>query len=417
MFRVSVSDGPNTSSTDVSVTFENIAQTPTWPGFNSEAYAVGRYSREISSITYYDVHVGHTGVAVALVTENGEGIEIFKTDMPRAGGEMPTTSSPVIDQIFNRSAKLLPMHMTKSPYSLGVGIMDEAANRIQIFFDLMDQHQLSIDKNLSVQSPCGVSESGRLLVGQRDSGLTAYEPSEPVNFLGTDIAPVTHIQNGQSLCHLSHVSRPIVDQIFTYNNYETARPILAYNSTANTIDVFRQVPGTHPFDYRYHLSQSVPVHLDASTPLSVIDSTVIRIPSGALGMALVFTDGKHEGNHRLLITGLDADYNVLQAVYSWPIGVPSAIIQESLDNDSVPEFLIVSPTSPQAIIFEVEDTTGNQPLLLARLDILKLDPPYFAEIGLGASMALSHTDRGPVLGTIIAYPEKGEVKFFNRPRN
>lgn len=108
IFRIAVSDGTNTSTTDVSIAFVNIAQTPTWPGFNSQAYAVGRYSREISSITYYDVSLGYSGVAVALVTDDGEGVEIFKTDMPRSGGEMPTTASPVLDRVFDRSIKLIP---------------------------------------------------------------------------------------------------------------------------------------------------------------------------------------------------------------------------------------------------------------------------------------------------------------------
>lgn len=330
---------------------------------------------------------------------------------------MPTTASPVLDRVFDRSIKLIPFYTTKSPFSLGVGILDEAANSIQIFSDPGDQRQLSLDKALSVQSPCGTSISIGRLVGQRELGATGYEASGIVDFLGTDIEPGIQIQNGQSLCHLMHVSRPVGDVVFNFINNETARPILAYNSSANTVDVFRQVPGTHVFDNQYHLTQSVPVLLESDTPLSVVDSAEIQLPSGNVGMALVFTDGEHEGNHRLLVTGLDADYNVLQEVYSWPIGVPGAIIQESFDNDSIPEFLIVSPTSPQAIIFEVASMTGNQPNQLVYLDVLKMDPPYFAEIGLGASMALTHTDRGPELGTIIAYPKKGEVKFFTRPRN
>ncbi|PKP82057.1 MAG: hypothetical protein CVT79_07120 [Alphaproteobacteria bacterium HGW-Alphaproteobacteria-18] len=415
VFRVAVSDGTNTSTADVAVTFENIAQLPEWSGFRTEAYATSKYSREISSITYYEPSLGYSGVAVALVTDDGRGVEIFKTDMPRTGGVVPTTASPVVDQVFDRNVRLAPINATKLPYRLGVGVVDEAANRIQIFSDLTSEDRLSLDKDLSVQKPCGVSTSGKLIVGQRNTGFTSYEPSDIINFLSNDIEPAVVIQNGQSLCHVMRITRPADKLAFTGQG--EAHSFLAYNSTANTIDVFRQVPGSGLLDTRYYLSQSVHAHLNSSTPLTVVDSTEVRIPSGNVGMALVFTDGEHQGNHRLLMIGLDANYNILQEVYSWPIGVPATIIQESFDNDLFSELMIVSPTSPQAIIFEVYDGTAGLLNPLEGLNVLKLDPPHFAEIGLGAVMALPATDRGPMQGTFIAYPQKAEVKFFLRPQN
>ncbi|MFN3313835.1 MAG: hypothetical protein ACK46Q_10240, partial [Hyphomonas sp.] len=121
--------------------------------------------------------------------------------------------------------------------------------------------------------------------------------------------------------------------------------------------------------------------------------------------------------HRLVMAGLDADYNIMQEVYSWPIGVPAAITQEQFDTDIFPELMVISPTSPQAIVFEVEDRTAGLLNPLDGLNVLKLDPPRFAEIGLGATLVLSSMESHGQRGTTIAYPEKGQISYFINPLN
>jgi hypothetical protein len=119
------------------------------------------------------------------------------------------------------------------------------------------------------------------------------------------------------------------------------------------------------------------------------------------GMALVFSDGTHAGEHRLVIVGFDASHNLVQNTYNLGLGVPVQVFMENLDGDAFnPEIAILKSTSPQVEIYESTVTTGG---------LASLSAPSFLEVGLGATQAARSLLLG-LQGMSVVFPEKKQIK-------
>jgi hypothetical protein len=88
----------------------------------------------------------------------------------------------------------------------------------------------------------------------------------------------------------------------------------------------------------------------ATKPLKLVTWMAID-PSGSLSaltsLALVFSDGVHNGEHKLVIAGLDGSKNVVQQTYNLGLGVPVQVLTDGLGgNLFFPEVVVIKSTSP-----------------------------------------------------------------------
>ncbi|KCZ93542.1 putative lipoprotein [Hyphomonas hirschiana VP5] len=154
----------------------------------------------------------------------------------------------------------------------------------------------------------------------------------------------------------------------------------------------------------FELTQSVRAEFDSVNDLELIDHMTAENT-----LWLLFSDGEHKGDHRLIVAGLDDNRNIVQSTYQWEIGAPSGFGKYSFltANPAGIEIVIFAPSSPQAIVFKPNDPFDW---------FGSLDGPYFFEVGLGATtggnLGIS-VDNNQAIVTL--HPDKQELKVFVSP--
>lgn len=175
---------------------------------------------------------------------------------------------------------------------------------------------------------------------------------------------------------------------------------ITFDHTANALNVIQYSPGSPSFS-------SIPVQLNALDPLLPLvawtELPAYGIVGQNTGMALVFSDGKHAGVHRLVVVGFDATHKLVQTTYNLGLGVPVQVFVENLDADTAnPEIVILKSTSPQVEIYESTSTTGG---------VTPLTGPFYLEVGLGATQAARSLLIGQQ-GMSVVFPEKKQIKVI-----
>ncbi|RYE50089.1 MAG: hypothetical protein EOP21_04605 [Hyphomicrobiales bacterium] len=172
---------------------------------------------------------------------------------------------------------------------------------------------------------------------------------------------------------------------------------ITFDHTANALNVIQYSPGSPSFS-------SIPVQLNALNPLQLVAWTELAaygVVGQNTGMALVFSDGRHAGEHRLVIVGFDATHKFVQTTYNLGLGVPVQVFTENLDADTAnPEIVVLKSTSPQVEIYESTSTTGG---------VTPLTGPFYLEVGLGATQAARSLLIGQT-GMSVVFPEKKQIK-------
>ena len=154
---------------------------------------------------------------------------------------------------------------------------------------------------------------------------------------------------------------------------------------------------------------SVPVELDIASgeTLSFVAST--RIDGNGKGIALVYSDGETEGNHRLVIIGLNGDGSVSQDIHSWDYGVPTSIVHAFVDDHQGDSLFITTQNSPHAVIFK------SREFGLGPVPYLPLTGPFFFDLGVGHDLVAPLIGGSPrTLGTIVTFPDQNAIKVLER---
>lgn len=189
--------------------------------------------------------------------------------------------------------------------------------------------------------------------------------------------------------------------------------MIAIDTVANTINHYAGSVGD---PLVYSLKAQAPLELNstgslkfvASTPIWGVDQNGSR--RATAGLAMIFTDGQYEGEHRLVLAGLDSNRVIRQVMRPWRLGIPSDVIFDDLDGDKFPEVIVIPSTSPQAMVYEANN------MFLPTIPTSIAGAPSFMEIGLGATKALPRMSNTLSLeGLFIAYRDKNQVKLFYPP--
>lgn len=406
-FKVTVTSGSQTASATVSITFANIAQTPVFTTLPLAGKAT--FNLPVQAI------LGSPVVGLVGVGANSDPITFAELSLS-AGGDLQVAPQDPFGQSFKPKTRFEisrayqgatpnepQMFAYREEDNLFTGFKRSAAG---IFSKIIDT---------PAPAPCAATyppyiynSKAPIYVGGRKSGFSRYYVADPkgsapsASFIGS-------MTTGQSFCAILAPGFPLDDPGHALSPTPSYPDVIAIDVDANTINRFVQ-KGTNATTGDadpYMLSETIPINLNATGQLKLVASS----PVGSIGttptaLALVYTDGVHNGEHRLVIVGINKTGHIVQDTYSWPLGVPTAVIPDDLNGDLRGEVVIISSTSPQAIVFEIDQALGP---------MLPLHGPSYAEIGLGATAAVS--SGAGVLGQLdlyVAYRDKKEVRAFAR---
>jgi hypothetical protein len=392
-FRVTVSSGASSASTTVNVNINNIAQTPAY-GSGPQLLATATFSVPVRKIVG-DFNFGLAGVA------NQPSDPLTFLDFSISSNQLqvaPSQLASLPSSAIMRKSSLYVPSGPNNPNPAGspqFSVIEESANRFRIFVRSFSNTTIATGADFSLTQPCAFSHgtvrsSSALYVGQK-AGFTTIDSGGSAPVIDRTIIA------GKPFCALLAQRTPISGTVAAYNN------VLALDTDANVFNVFE--PDSLAGNANYLLTKQVAAQLNASKPLTLAAWTEID-PFGGMGnptaMALVFTDGTHNGEHRLVIASLDTARNVVQQTYSLGLGVPIEVFTDNLDADSnFPEIVIVKSSSPQAEIFE---PTGSG-------NISAFSGPQYLEIGLGASSAV-RSGMLSLQGISVAFPDKRQVRVI-----
>lgn len=431
-FQLSVSDGTNTATQTVDVVFTNIAQTPVFPvSFGTQVEAI--FQRPVRGLV--DTGNGNRTGYILFSDTDTSPISIEEIERNSTGDIVLSPTNAFIDTF----EQPVSFH-TESPIELlgrgsfEIDTVEENENKVTIY-NVTDPNSngdsgpARVENEYTVTSPCAVARldftyaaQRTLLIGQRAGGLSIAgnfltDPDDASSTREEGVMPF--LPSNSSMCVIHSLSFAITGEEIT--NRQSFPDFISIDTDAHTINLFSLTEaGQANRRMEYELRESVNIDLQTSQDLEFISSTPIQ--EGLIeksGFLMTFSDKKHEGTHRLVAVGIDADRKIVQQTSQWDLGVPSDIFFGSVDRSNNPyEVMVVSSTSPQAIIFQGSNTEVSlnpRPGVIIPASILPLKEPSYLEIGLGAEKVENVVANQP--GIFVTYPQQQKITFFSDPES
>lgn len=407
-FRVSVSDGTNTSSTDLSVTFENIAQTPLLETKDVHRLTLDLPFRPISW-NIVDIHIPLVG------TEESPGgpISFYSAHTGQSGDGLLFEFKRAISRSFDPPLIFQYTTYLAANTLFQLSIIDqhgaEMYGRPPLGEDELPLLNQTVRENIC--STAHLHTARFLVTGIRNGGFELHR-----DFPSATPPPALQVANTrqrgytstQSICAISAITVAVNRRGLPspYGHPERRISLLAYNEDTQSLELYSQKAGAMvPEIDAFELTSSSPLLLDSTTELEFVAS---RYESSML--LLLFSDGEHLGEHRLVVSGLDENRNILQSTFSWDIGTPSNFLGVSSVSLNAPstEIAILSRSSPQAMVFKASnpaDWFGT------------LEGPFFLEVGLGAAagghIPYNINQDG---GFVTLHPDQQQLKIYIPPQ-
>lgn len=410
-FRMTATSGAVSSSLTVDITFTNIAQTPVFMNLDLAANAAfaSPFGASVAMIA------GSWSNAMVGTSATPDGPMTF-TEFDVSGNPIAVLPTP-FPRTFTQPSKLalgMPQLVGGSFTQPTVDMIEEKANRFLKFRKGTDGTYGTPYQEIAIDAPCTTEyatmlnsgpPAASIYIGQRGHGFSIYSETGSLQ---------QHINTAQSLCALAVVGAPINSNGALFTGPTSAiRDVIAIDTVANTINHYAGSVGD---PLVYSLKAQAPLELNstgslkfvASTPIWGVDQNGSR--RATAGLAMIFTDGQYEGEHRLVLAGLDSNRVIRQVMRPWRLGIPSDVIFDDLDGDKFPEVIVIPSTSPQAMVYEANN------MFLPTIPTSIAGAPSFMEIGLGATKALPRMSNTLSLeGLFIAYRDKNQVKLFYPP--
>lgn len=412
VFRVSVSDGTSTRTADATVSFSNIAQTPV---ATSPFVQVADIAVPERPVQFFELDNGE----LFLMTEATRGgpVQVWDVTQTVTPNQVTFTLTSLLTNRIARPFASLVVRSSQLPRTLfgstQLFIAEETLNRVVFLGVGQDGILRGGGLTLAVSQPCSLEEifalSNRpVTVGSRNQGLSLIALDSNI----TGINPgdvVRQLGGANTICAHADMRDASIGaiQFADSNQFRQLDDILVYNETTRQIERYTQIGPSTIDGAQYGLAQAASPQLNTTTELRfVTGKAVSAFFASRSALALLFTDGQHQGTHRLLLAGLDQNRNIVQYTYSWPIGVPTDVTNWNFDGDSFPNVIVIAPDSPQLIVFTTSDAQ----------EILPLAGPRFYDVGLGAA-GIDTT----MLGSdgrqfsVISYPDRGRVRVLEDP--
>lgn len=403
-YRVTVSDGVSQASDSVRVDLRNIVQTPLFAG--AQLLVQATFTTNVRMLIG-DFRVGLAGSApTATAPLSFVGIKYANEDFTATPTPLPEAISKPADFKFSSE----PIIFESRP---NFGVVQEDLNRFRMFVNSSgDTFQSLVD--YAIDKPCSVSfgklangAPDAIFIGQRGKGFTILRLGTGSANVGVTTSVYRTNTSGRSFCALLPVATPLGGS--TFSDFRYLQELIALDTDTNMISVFTQSGAAGVDTVNYALKQTVPVQMNATGTLKFVKAVEVGgFNSMKSALAMLFTDGRHDGEHRLVIAGINSARELVQETHTWGVGVPVDVMLDNFDEDFQPEVIVLTSTSPYAAVFESMATTYG--------GFLPLGGPSFLEIGLGASSGLPRRlTTLSVPGMYVAFPEKKQVLIFGTP--
>tara|TARA_R110001599_G_scaffold64867_1_gene182747 strand:- start:306 stop:1763 length:1458 start_codon:yes stop_codon:yes gene_type:complete len=409
-FELTVSDGMDSSVVSVDVAFTNIHQLPRFAGELPWAAQLGVSGNLELAID----DRGEGGMnLLAISPEQGGNASIFEIDLSELGDLVISEVARVLET-FGSPVRFEAMK-TGGFYAL-----EEAKNQVTFFLDRSIPPDFVRVDSINMARPCAMFVPeletgvypGFLFVGQRGAGFTRISTSDTAPSDVPAIEAKT-AGDGRSFCALFEARNAIRLHVFYDQNYRWLESVLALDVDSNSIHYFRQNQWYEPDDpaapsnVQYSLREVVPLNLETDETLTFVGAAPVSdFIRANIGFAMLFTNGEHNGTHRMVVVGLNSNEDIVQETYSWTTGVPTGILDLNLDGDAYPNLVVLTSTSPDAIVFTAQNGLGQQ--------YLPLTGPEYMDVGLGTTFAQTMKfGRNPqVRYLMVADREDKEVRAY-----
>ncbi|WP_291048508.1 hypothetical protein [Hyphomonas sp.] len=408
VFRVSVSDGTNTSSTDVSVTFVNIDQTPLYTDISGPVDTLTLPDRPL-----YIWGLPDLGPAVVSEQVRGGDVSLSRINIDPVSRAISVANAFGIKLAPDAQLSLV-VHALPGPIGtleLRLTALEPSRGHVRFLkFTNNTPQELEEDFRLSAPGACGFfgtvystpsfTNFRRYYLGLQNTGLSVYDGGSLQDETAT-VTKVADFINNQSLCNIALVGSSVFG-----NSLSTGSPFVPFlrlNEETQTLEFYTDFNGSG----NYTLVSSSPVVTGIPSGQRLAGTRLYYGPGNATQILMLYTDDNHQGQHRLVVAGIDDTGDILQSQHAWPLGIPGDIRIIDGNGDGLRDVVIVSPTSPQAIIFsQTGSPSAQNPMGLT-------SEPRYLEIGLGAS---SLSALGAQIPDLFAatYPEKKELRIFAR---
>lgn len=392
-FKVTVTAGGATAQATANITFSNIAQTPSYG--TSQTFATVNVSTPVRKVFGGDLNLGLAGYAA-----NATDSLTFLDFALSPASEVQVSASQLGTLPQDAIMRMTWLYIAPAIADQQFTVAEEAADRVRVF-TRHNSAAITTRASLTLADPCGISTTklsaagNAILIGQRAAFSFVVGGTGPIFIDKT-------VSTGRPVCALVAPGSRLTG--FALNNPSPVYPhVIALDAGSNELIVY--TPSDNGAAAVYSAQQITPVQLNASKQLKLAAWSPIDGPGlgGASGMALVFSDGAHNGEHRLVIVGFDAARTLVQETYSLGLGVPIEVFSDNINGDlRYPEIVVVKSTSPQAEIFEPSTGTSSYS---------PLGSSKFLEIGLGASSAF-RSGIFALQGITVAFPGKSQVKVI-----
>jgi hypothetical protein len=384
-FRVQVEDGKAARSVYVDVTFTNIHQMPRFAPDPQliASIPIDGYVTAVSD----DVNQSRNTVLGVAATPGGDlSIRLLRHTAPDVFELVPGAQAV---ENFLRPLKLLSGRRIQSD-SWQFYALAESSNRLVAYARPLSDttSQLTEKSAFPISSPCAILEPDwdpRQFVGQRHGGFSVLKQSVRDGAGKFTYSRYQQVGTTESFCALADANYPISEgTAFDGSTANILQDMLAYDVDSNMISVFEEDDGLTVDTVEYRFRDKEPVQLESSTPLTFVKAVPVHVDNGfARGMALLFTDGQHVGNHRLVIVGLNPAREIVQQTISWTTGVPTDVVSfySRPGPDVMLSLAVISSTSPEAMVFAPAYAADP-----AKKWVMPMSGPEYFEVGLGANL-------------------------------
>ena len=389
-FQLQVSDGTSTTSSEVTLNFTNLVQTPV-ADFTITRESTLDYPNKVVAVPT-DFFFNET---LNFLVHETEGQFVWDSFGYDAANDLEIFQE---QRATSDSANIVSSLDIFRPFDPGFAALGpDSVTFLDPIFDPSDRFSIDAEQPCSLVTGHQVSPSfapASMIIGLRNGGAMLVDLELDSQTIATGDSTVLQNFGGDaSLCALE---------------ISTTR-LLAFDQNTNRVINYRitQDSNRNITDLSELSSVALDLNLPEGSDVEFVGS-VGNLATASIAMALVFSDGETEGNHRLVVVGFAGEF--FQDTYSWDYGAPTSIYRDAFERDAIDTFIIATKDSPQAVVFKSGNLSDLEPYL-------PLSGPSYLDLGVGHDIISNFIGPGPVSqdGIIVTFPDQNLVKVLEHP--
>lgn len=428
--QLQVSDGKEMTTQEVTLTLKNVVLSPIAKSTNTG-----------------ELNFDYPNTVLAMLSAGRFSIQEFVTDnyfLYQEGNALKWDSFSLDSQSANDTPVISPRDL-----QFEIGDLDNISQRIEVFksagtqsfplFSVTESGTLnlvdaasSINPVLSVdiENPCtailspetpqdlfrpissgviGLYDGGAKIFDYRGDGIDG-DFQRPI--AGTEVLLEGQFGGNASFCEMVFTNKLTTDLENSFTS-----ELLAFDQKTNRVVHYQQEinPSDGTTDALIEIA-SAPVELNLPENVTVDFVTSARTSFGGFGaLALVYSDGKTQGNHRLVIVSLGDEHAIAQETLSWNYGVPTSILRADLSTFTFEEgeergqtFIITTKDSPYSIVYT------SAPIFTGATSYFPFSGPSYYDLGVGHGLVAPFQGIDGKPRTLVTYPDENRIRLITR---